>query len=657
MGYRFSISLLAAIGFVLFSGCAIIASVDRDAIEGSSTSTGGGGVGGEGGGAGGCTAAGDCGEDSQCQSFSCDSGMCSETNVEAGTACTDDGGEVCDGNGNCVVRTCMDTMKNGDETDVDCGGAECPPCADGLICNQASDCESANCADNVCCDTPCDEACDVCSAAAGAATDGTCETAAQGADGDPSCAPYVCDGTDTTCPNSCTDPSECASGMNCVDGFCCDEACATACRSCAAIDTAGSDGTCGNVMAGLDPTGDCMAGQELCNGMGMCAKLNGQTCMMASECLSGSCVDGFCCDTACAGDCQACDLLGSEGTCGVALDGTMCTQNANFCDGVEACMAGVCTSPGDPCDGADGDGDCSEQCDEAADNCEGNDMMGEACDDSLFCTVTDTCDGNGACVGVTDPCPGPDGDGDCAESCDEANDDCLLPDAVGTSCDDGFFCSLTDTCNGAGTCAGSGTPCVGPDGDNDCQESCDENADMCIAPDPNGSLCAGGNQCLGGLCLSGKVMFVSSTTYDGDDLGSALGADTQCAARASAANLSGTFMAWFSDSTTSPSLRFTQSTGPYRLLNGFVVATNYTNLSSGTIAIPIDINEFSQSVGTMTVWTGTNADGTGNATNCSDWTSTTGNGIFGSTSLTISGWSLTGFDNCMFEKPVYCVQQ
>ncbi|HEY5946852.1 MAG TPA: hypothetical protein VIV40_15220 [Kofleriaceae bacterium] len=42
------------------------------------------------------------------------------------------------------AATCFDRMRNGDETDVDCGGA-CEACASGFACAAASDCESGAC--------------------------------------------------------------------------------------------------------------------------------------------------------------------------------------------------------------------------------------------------------------------------------------------------------------------------------------------------------------------------------------------------------------------------------------------------------------------------------------------------------------------------------
>jgi hypothetical protein len=44
----------------------------------------------------------------------------------------------------------MDIVKNGAETDVDCGGATCLACSDGQMCSMNSDCLSGSCAAGVC---------------------------------------------------------------------------------------------------------------------------------------------------------------------------------------------------------------------------------------------------------------------------------------------------------------------------------------------------------------------------------------------------------------------------------------------------------------------------------------------------------------------------
>ncbi len=63
-----------------------------------------------------------------------------ETDVDCGGSCapcgtqqgcsagTDCASGVCDGSNHCAAPSCDDQVKNGDETDVDCGGSACAPC-------------------------------------------------------------------------------------------------------------------------------------------------------------------------------------------------------------------------------------------------------------------------------------------------------------------------------------------------------------------------------------------------------------------------------------------------------------------------------------------------------------------------------------------------
>ena len=46
--------------------------------------------------------------------------------------------------------TCTDALHNGDETDVDCGGASCPKCADNKQCKVAGDCINGVCHGGIC---------------------------------------------------------------------------------------------------------------------------------------------------------------------------------------------------------------------------------------------------------------------------------------------------------------------------------------------------------------------------------------------------------------------------------------------------------------------------------------------------------------------------
>lgn len=56
------------------------------------------------------------------------------------------GGEGGSGGGG----TCNDSMMNGAETDVDCGGADCGACAEGRMCGMNVDCTSQSCVAGVC---------------------------------------------------------------------------------------------------------------------------------------------------------------------------------------------------------------------------------------------------------------------------------------------------------------------------------------------------------------------------------------------------------------------------------------------------------------------------------------------------------------------------
>jgi hypothetical protein len=75
----------------------------------------------------------------------CDAGVC-----DGGGKCvaclsdTECGSNRCR-EGKCVPMTCTNTMKDGNETDIDCGGPSCLPCAAGLLCNVSSHCASGVC--------------------------------------------------------------------------------------------------------------------------------------------------------------------------------------------------------------------------------------------------------------------------------------------------------------------------------------------------------------------------------------------------------------------------------------------------------------------------------------------------------------------------------
>jgi hypothetical protein len=77
---------------------------------------------------------------------------CSQKPGDANTACknaTDCNSAICQA-GACTEATPTDGVKNGGESDVDCGGAAAPKCAPDKKCTTADDCDSAICTASVC---------------------------------------------------------------------------------------------------------------------------------------------------------------------------------------------------------------------------------------------------------------------------------------------------------------------------------------------------------------------------------------------------------------------------------------------------------------------------------------------------------------------------
>lgn len=160
---------------------------------------------------------------------------------------------------------------------------------------------------------------------------------------------------------------------------------------------------------------------------------------------------------------------------------------------------------------------------------------------------------------------------------------------------------------------------------------------------------------------AGSRIFITSTRYDGN-LGGLAGADAKCQARADAANLGGTWKAWLSDSTTSASSRLIKDTGPYKLLNGTVIANGWDDLADGTIQNPININEFNQPA-SGTSWTHTNEYGGifGTLTPCNNWTSVGGDytyDLIGNYLKTDKEWTAWPSGTyCNVPQTLYCFEQ
>jgi hypothetical protein len=139
-------------------------------------------------------------------------------------------------------------------------------------------------------------------------------------------------------------------------------------------------------------------------------------------------------------------------------------------------------------------------------------------------------------------------------------------------------------------------------------------------------------------------VFVTSTTTTGS-MGGILNAQSICQNRAVAAGLSGTWRAWLS----TPSL-FAQgsvdhnATGPYRMLDGTIVAANGAELMTPSHPHAIDRDEFGAAVGSVAVWTATSAIGNYFSPGCNNWTTSmsTVSGAVGDSSHTDETASISG---------------
>lgn len=110
----------------------------------------------------------------------CDTaGNCAACVIGTGSGCPS--GEICfDANGSPMCTSCANGMKDGDETDVDCGG-ECATCLPGGPCKKCglgqtcvddpSNCDGLSCVDHVCCENACGADCKTCEPGTGKCID------------------------------------------------------------------------------------------------------------------------------------------------------------------------------------------------------------------------------------------------------------------------------------------------------------------------------------------------------------------------------------------------------------------------------------------------------------------------------------------------------
>jgi hypothetical protein len=487
----------------------------------------------------------------------CKSGFCSDT-VCCDSACSGNC-DTCSGPGavgQCKplaagaagVPACPGPVScNGSAVDcpISCGGGN-PACPAGFFCNPqnqlcsaqrdngttcagAGECKSGQCVDGVCCNSACAGACDACSVAQGAPSDGTCAPvgprrvcrAAAGA-----CdVAEACSAASADCPADTfqTQGSVCSASQGDCDV-------AEACTGSSAACPANALKPNGTLCRGAN--GVCDAA-EVCNGSSASCPADGflgsgticgaaQTCYVSARCPGNArdcpantaagagtaCTGGVCNGS---GSCNACTqgaMCGSQSEC-VGLF-TNCTNGSAECTLVQNLAAGTgCTVAGvsGTCNGtgtcvtctAGGSCDTGNECTQGEYVCQGNSRVcqaspkpnGTACSvgtcnaGSCTCVAGGACDTGNECTAGSYVCQGN------TRVCQAA------AKAAGTACSIGV-------CNGSGTCVScvAGQACTA--GIPVCKTgvtSCATGAQTCVVSGnaPRGTGCGGQYEACDGM--------------------------------------------------------------------------------------------------------------------------------------------------------------
>jgi hypothetical protein len=363
--------------------------------------------------------------------------------------------------------------------------------------------------------------------------------------GQPAALDNICDGVDDDCDGAIDE--DCSGECDPGDPLTFDDGNPCTADSCDPVEGAMHT----PVSAGTPcDDNDVCNGDETCDGAGTCQAGTPLDPDDANVCTVDGCDPqtgvfnvpgpaGTPCEDAdlCNGD-EACDAGGvcAAGTPPTVDDGNVCTADScdpvlgvvhtpvsagiscadgNVCNGDETCDGSAVCQAGTPLDLDDGNPCTADSCDPITGVAHTPVAAGTACADSDLCNGDETCDGAGACVAGAPPVVD-DGNVCTADSCDPVQGVVHAAMSAGTSCSDSNVCNGDETCDGAGACA-AGTP-LDPDDGNPCTvDSCDPVAGVDHTPLPDGSSCGDGDVCNGDELCDGSGVCNAGTPLDVDD--------------------------------------------------------------------------------------------------------------------------------------------
>lgn len=258
------------------------------------------------GGTGGEITAGGTGGDFPIGGSGDEAGAAGEAPLGGGTGGTSGAGGTSGTGGSSTQSSCSNGKRDSNESDVDCGGSKCDPCASGLRCGTNDDCDSNYCSKGRCTDPTC--------------RDGVQNQHETGVD---------CGGECDGCPDdvACTTNDDCA-GDYCKDSVCTDH--------------------CTSMLKDADET------DKDCGGADCAACDTGKHCLVAKDCASFVCSNNKCQAATCSdgvanqgeGDVDCGAVCAGEGKWCSATRHQSCVL-ANDCDS-SICTAGACGPPEEP---------------------------------------------------------------------------------------------------------------------------------------------------------------------------------------------------------------------------------------------------------------------------------------------------------------------